>query len=59
MKTSEMIKMYNEFEADMRDGFVSNIDSYFEEKLKHLSKDERDDIVENIKIMIKFDNFKT
>ena len=59
MKTSEMIKMYHEFLADNQDGFVSNIDSYFEEKLKGLDKDDRDDIIENIKTMIKYDNFKT
>ena len=54
-----MIKMYHEFLADNHDGFVSNIDSYFEEKLKGLDKDDRDDIIENIKKMIKYDNFKT
>lgn len=57
MKTSEMIKMYHEYLADSHDGFVSNIDSYFEEKLKGLDKDDRDDIIENIKKMIKYDNF--
>ena len=57
MKTSEMIKMYHEFLADNHDGFVSNIDSYFEEKLKGLDKDDRDDIIENIKKMIKYDYF--
>ena len=57
MKTSEMIKMYHEYLADNHDGFVSNIDSYFEEKLKGLDKDDRDDIIENIKKMIKYDYF--
>jgi len=34
LTTSEMIKFYNQYLADQQDGFVSNINSYVESKLK-------------------------
>ena len=56
MTTSEMIKFYNEYKADQLDGFVSNIKSYVESKLKGLTKEEIKDIIEDLEILIQDDN---
>jgi len=56
MKTSEMIKFYNQYKADQQDGFVSNIDSYVESMLEGESKECIEDVKMKLKEMIQNDN---
>ena len=56
LSTSEMLKFYDQYKADKKDGFISNIDLYVERKLIGLSKKDIKEIVKELKSLIKDDN---
>lgn len=49
MTRDETIKFINQYEADWRDGFVSNIDSYIESMMKDRTSKEINQMKDKIK----------
>jgi hypothetical protein len=56
MKASEITKVYNQYLADQQDGFVSNVDSYLESKLRLVPPREKKEIIREIKKRYRDDN---
>ena len=56
LSTSDMLKFYKQYKADRRDGFASNIDLYVKSRLIGLSKKDIEEIIKELKSLIKDDN---
>ena len=48
MKASDLLKFYEQYKIDKQEGFVSNIRTYVENKLKGLSIEQINEIIEEL-----------
>jgi len=55
MNTSDLDKFYQQYIADLQDGFVSNTDTYVRKKLGGLPDETIDEIIEELNIRLKND----
>jgi len=56
LSTSEMLKFYDQYKADKKDGFVSDVEIYVEKMLIGLTKEDIEEIKKELKSLIQNDN---